>query len=77
MKKARLLLLVLALTVASGLSVQKAQAFVVCHDITNCETNCEPKLENCYAGTFHVECGGDVTCCNNAFAACFQCCVWP
>ena len=75
MKKARLVLLIFALSVATfGLP---AQSFVVCHDITDCETNCEPKLEQCYAGTFHPQCGGDINCCNSAFASCFACCVWP
>ena len=74
MRKARLVFLAFALSVAAfGLPVHST----VCHDITDCETNCEPKLEQCYAGTFHPQCGGDTTCCNNAFAMCFQCCVWP
>jgi hypothetical protein len=73
MQKARLLLLVFALSVAFGRPVHST----VCNTITDCETNCEPKLEQCYNGTFHPQCGGDVTCCNNAFAMCFECCVWP
>lgn len=73
MKRMRLVLLMLALSVAVGLPVQSA---VVCHTITNCEIQCEPKLESCYNGTFHSECGGDLTCCQNAMAACFACCEW-
>jgi hypothetical protein len=74
MKRARLVLLIFALSVAVfGLP---AQSFVVCHGYSNCELNCEPKLEQCYNGTFHTECGGDITCCNNAMSSCFACCIW-
>jgi hypothetical protein len=76
MKKARLVLLVLVLSVASSLPVQKAQAFVVCHGISNCELTCGPRRDQCYAGTIHPECAGNVACCDNALATCFACCQW-
>lgn len=74
MKRARLVLLMLVLAVATGVTGQKAQAY--CTSYGNCELTCAPREQACLDGWTHPECGGDGTCCSNTVARCYECCIW-